>query len=190
MKFSILALSVTLLTACASTPRNPNPLAAAPVLAAASVDLDRYIAGRWYVIANIPYFAERGDIASYVEYSRRPDGQLNDWYYFRDGSFNLPHQKKEGIARVLPDSNNARWEVQFQWPVWSDYVVLYVDADYQYAVIGHPSKDYGWIFSREARMTDDRYAELLGVLEANGYDTRRLLKIPQVADQLGAPGFQ
>jgi apolipoprotein D and lipocalin family protein len=40
---------------------------------ASDVDLDRY-AGRWHVIANIPYFAEKGNVGSYfdVPYRQKP----------------------------------------------------------------------------------------------------------------------
>ena len=36
-----------------------------------AVDLQRFM-GRWYVIANIPYFAESGYVGSYVEYEVAP----------------------------------------------------------------------------------------------------------------------
>ena len=44
-----------------------------PLRAAADVELDRYL-GRWYVIANVPYFAERGKVASYVRVPPPPTG--------------------------------------------------------------------------------------------------------------------
>ena len=182
----LLELSLALLlAACAS---GGGVQGDQPLTPAASVDLDRYL-GRWYVIANIPYFAERGKVAPYVEYSRREDGRLNDFYFAQD-NFSAPVEKLEGIGVVKDTVSNAVWEVSFFRPIWADYVILYVDPEYRYAVIGHPSRDYGWIFSRESRMTDERYAELLGVLEANGYDTQRVLKIKQIPDQEGAPGFQ
>ena len=55
-------LGLGLLAACSS---ESPPLTLAP-----DVDLSRY-AGRWYVITNIPYFAERGNVGAYVEYARR-----------------------------------------------------------------------------------------------------------------------
>ena len=55
---SLLA-SVGLLAACASTPKNPNPRADVPVKLAKIDDLPRYM-GKWYVIAEIPWFGEKG----------------------------------------------------------------------------------------------------------------------------------
>ena len=59
---------------CSGSPPNPNPRAAAP-LSTVPVDLPRYM-GRWYVIANIPYFAERRFVGSRAEWRLRDDGSL------------------------------------------------------------------------------------------------------------------
>ena len=50
-------LLALLLGACASTPKTPLPTPAQPV------DVERFL-GRWYIIANIPYIGERGDVGS------------------------------------------------------------------------------------------------------------------------------
>ena len=186
MKPILLALSliVALLSGCASAPHAGETLSTS-----AQVDLDRYM-GRWYVIANIPYFAEKGNVGSYVEYSRRDDGGINDLYFYREKTFIPEIQSKAGIAKVVPDSGNARWRVSFFWPVVSDYVILYVDPDYRYAVIGHPSRDYAWIFARDLYIGDETYQQLLEVLTRQGYDASRLLKIPQRPEYLGLPGYQ
>ena len=73
----------TLLVGCASSSKLP-PLRTVPF-----VDLERYT-GRWYVIANIPYFLERGKVASYDTYARRPDGTFTNDFTFRRGTFDAP----------------------------------------------------------------------------------------------------
>jgi apolipoprotein D and lipocalin family protein len=60
-RFACAAAAVFLLfvlNGCSGDPPNPNPRAGVP-LQTVPVDLPRYM-GRWYIIANIPYFAERG----------------------------------------------------------------------------------------------------------------------------------
>ncbi|MGA3251441.1 MAG: lipocalin family protein, partial [Paraburkholderia sp.] len=58
---------LTLAAGCSNAPPNPNPRAAVP-LRTVPVDLPRYM-GRWYVIANIPYFAERVFVGSRAEWA-------------------------------------------------------------------------------------------------------------------------
>ena len=48
------------LSGCIVVPKSDD---APPTQLAANVDLDRYM-GKWYIIANIPYFAEKGKVAS------------------------------------------------------------------------------------------------------------------------------
>ena len=186
MKHVFLALSLltALLSGCASAPHAGETFSATP-----QVDLDRYM-GRWYVIANIPYLAERGNVGSYVEYSRREDGRINDLYFFREKTFIPGIESKAGVAKVVADSGNAYWKVSFVWPFVADYVILYVDPDYRYAIVGHPSRDYAWIFARDMYIGDETYARLLNVLTQQGYDARRLIKIPQRPEYLGLPGYQ
>ena len=79
-------LSLALLGGCASQP---------PLQQAAAVDLDRYM-GTWYVIAHVPYFAERGDVATADEYRRRPDGTMAVTYHTARAS---TPRKRPGPAR-------------------------------------------------------------------------------------------
>ena len=59
----LLLTSIGLLAACASAPKNPNPRADQPVKLAKIDDLSRYM-GRWYVIAEIPWFGEKGYVGN------------------------------------------------------------------------------------------------------------------------------
>lgn len=159
-----------------------------PLKAVSYVDLDRYM-GRWYMIANIPYFAERGNVGVYVEYTRRADGLIDDLYTARD-AFGLPPFTKKGLIEITDPIRNAEGRITFLPPLWQDYAVLYLDDEYRYTVIGHPSRNYSWLFAREPQVSDEIYRDMLAALAANGFDTARVLKIPQAPEQLGAAGFQ
>jgi apolipoprotein D and lipocalin family protein len=159
------------------------PLAAcatpdAPLALAPSVDLDRYF-GKWWIIANIPYFAERGNVDAYVEYHRRPDGQIADIYVSRPGSFSAEPIRREGRAYVVEGHNNALWRVTFLWPIYVSYPILYVDPDYQVALIGYPDRSLGWVFSRKPVMDDATYQSLLARFAAQGYDISQFVRVPQ-----------
>lgn len=174
---------LTGLGGCASKPTPldfPKPL---PV-----VDLERF-SGDWFVIANIPYFAERGKVASRVTYRLRPDGRIDDLYFFRD-DFDSPEEQWTGFGEVVDTTTNARWRVQFVWPFWFDYVIHAFGPEYEWAIVGHPSRDYAWVFSRTQRMDAELYQQLLSRFSELGYDASRIQKIPQFQEDLGQPGFQ
>lgn len=159
-----------------------------PLTAVGYVDLDRYM-GRWYLIANIPYFAERGNVAVYVEYSKRDDGLIDDRYTAREG-FDQPTFTKEGMIEITAPMTNAEGRITFLPPIWQDYAVIYLDKEYRYSLVAHPSRDYCWLFSREPSMPNDVYHAMVATARDNGFDPDRILKVPQRPEDIGQPGFQ
>lgn len=174
MRVLLLLMMAALLGACASQRINLKGHELA-----AEVDLQRY-AGRWYVIANIPYFAERGKVGSYVEYILRDDGRIDDLYFFRRKELDAPVERWDGIAWVIDGTGNAAWKAQFIWPFAFDYLILAVDEDYQWALVGHPDRKLAWVFSRSPQMDEALYQRLLARLAAQGYDPKALQRIAQL----------
>ena len=149
-----------------------------PLTLAPQVDLQRY-AGRWYIIANIPYFAERGKVGSYFDVSF-PDGKVNDVYNGRDGSLDAPLKSFTMHGYVVPGTGNACWRESPFWPIYLSYLILWVDPGYHYALVGYPGRGYGWVLSRSPTMDDATYRELLDRFAAEGYDTSLFQRVPQV----------
>ena len=160
-----------------------------PLTLAADVDLDRY-AGRWYVIANIPYFAENGNVGSYFDISFQPGDKLTDIYTGRPKSFDAPPKSFNLKGYVVSGTGNARWRESPFWPLYLSYLILYVDPNYETALVGYPGRGYGWVFARDPVIPDATYNSLLGRLKDQGYDISQFRRVPQIPEQLGKPGFQ
>ena len=159
-------------TGCATAPKP------APVQTVQYVDLHRYM-GNWYVIANIPYFLENGKVASYDTYSPRADGRMNNVFTFRKKSFAAPEESWRGVAWVSDKKSNAEWKVRFLWPFTATYLVLELDPDYRWAVVATPGHKLLWVLARERSLAETTYAEILKRIQAQGYDTNRVSKVPQ-----------
>lgn len=153
-----------------------------------AIDLERYM-GRWYVIANIPYFPERGRVATYDEYVLRKDGKIDNIYGFRK-SFDKKEKQWKAVATVTPDTGNRKWVIRFFGFLNADYEILEIADDYSWVLIGHPKREMGWLLARDARMDDQQYASLIEKFEAYNYKTASFKRIPQFAEQAGKPGFQ
>lgn len=146
---------------------------------APSVDLPRYM-GDWFVIANIPYFAEKGCFDSIESYALRPDGKIDNWFSCRKGSFQAPLERKASATATVTDTGtNAVWSVRFFKIIPVAYLILEVDPNYQWVVLGHPSRRYGWIMARSKTLDDTLYQRLLGDLAVQGYDPAKFRKVPQ-----------
>ncbi|BBH08587.1 temperature-induced lipocalin [Prunus dulcis] len=109
----------------------------------------RYM-GRWYEIASFPSrFQPKNGENTRATYTLRDDGTVNvlneTW---SDGK----RSSIEGTAyKADPSSEEAKLKVKFYVPpflpiipVVGDYWVLFIDEDYQYALIGQPSRNYLW----------------------------------------------
>jgi apolipoprotein D and lipocalin family protein len=180
--FRILApcAAMLLFGACATTTARKPPLRTV-----AHVDLKRYI-GDWRVIANIPYWAEKDCVDSIESYGLRHDGKIANWFRSRKGSFTVPQKRVDFVAEVVNHRTNAEWRVHFLPFVSAPYLIIDLDPLYQWTVVGHPSRDYGWIMARQKTMPAATYRGILQRLDAQGYDARRFVKVPQSPSQLPA----
>ena len=183
-KLAAVAIGIVGISIVAGCATSSPPLTLAP-----HVDLDRY-AGRWYVIANIPYFAERGKVGSYFDIRIKPGGKFTDTYVSHSKTFDAPLKSFTLNGYVVPGTGNARWRESPFWPLYLSYLILYVDPDYQTALVGYPGRGYGWVFARQPVIDDATYGSLLGRMKDKGYDISQFRRVPQTAAQIGNPGFQ
>ena len=142
------------------------------------VDLPRFM-GKWYVIANIPTFIEKGAHNATEEYSLTPDQEIDTVFTFRADSFEGKEKKYNPRGFVVNRESNAEWKMQFMWPFKSEFLISYVNADYSQTIIGRTKRDYVWIMARTPQISENDYSKLVAFLAANGYDTAKIQRVPQ-----------
>lgn len=168
------------LVATGCTPATTERLHLPPLATVARVDLSRYL-GTWFEIANFPQSFQRGCTATTATYTLRPDGEIDVLNRCRKGSIDGKEKTALGRARVVDRTTNAKLEVSFFRPFWGDYWIVDLADDYSYAVVGHPGRDYLWILSRTPTMPEATYQAIVRRLEAQGYETSRLVRTLQAA---------
>jgi apolipoprotein D and lipocalin family protein len=145
-----------------------------------SVDLVRYM-GKWYEIAAFPMWFERGCTCSAAEYTLQGDTVLVRNSCRKDS----PDGKlKTATAKAwaVKGTNNAKLKVQFFWPFRADYWIIALDADYRFAMVGHPKRKYLWILSRTPVMDERLYRELVETAKAKGYEVGKLRPTVQTCE--------
>jgi apolipoprotein D and lipocalin family protein len=158
-----------------------------PPIALATVDMEKMYGG-WYIIATMRNSFEKGMVAPYDVYSKRPDGDIQEDFYFRPASFAAPQKHYVVHDWVTPDTGNAAWRVQIFWPIDLPFLVLYTDPDYRYVMFGERNRQLGWIYARTSTIPDADYQALLARFAALGYDTAPFVKFVQTPEQIGQPG--
>ena len=142
------------------------------------VDLDRYT-GQWYEIARYEHRFQKGCVGSKATYTVRDDGKITVVNECYDESFSGKLRSVKGKAWVVDKETNARLKVSFFWPFAGDYWIIDLGQNYEYAIVGHPSRKYLWILSRSPEMDEDVYQSILARLQKQEYDTAKLIRTKQ-----------
>jgi apolipoprotein D and lipocalin family protein len=151
--------------------RKPKVHLTAPATAQ-KVDLARYM-GRWYEIARLPYFTQRRCVKNVkADYVLGDDGMVyvTNSCEHKDGGVGVA----KAIARVVDRASNARFEISFRQlygvhVLWDDYWIIGVGEDYDYALVGQPTRRRGWILSRDPRPPEEAIRRWLGEFEEKGF---------------------
>lgn len=142
------------------------------------VDLQRYL-GTWYEIATIPQRFQKGCVGVTAEYSLRKNGDIQVVNTCIKETLDGEVRTARGKARVVDRTTNAKLKVSFFWPFWGAYWIIGLDPDYEWAIVGHPNRDYLWILNRSPQMDGGLYRELLELIADKGYDLTKIKKTLQ-----------
>lgn len=167
------ALTLLIVSACTTTSQK-----AEEPTTVARVDLERY-AGTWHEIARFPNWFQR-DCAGNVTatYTSQPDRtiRVDNRCVDRDGGT----KQSVGTAKPVAGSNGSKLKVSFFWPFTGNYWVLALDEEnYEWALVGTPSRDFLWILARDPSLPDATYDRIVVAAKAKGFDVSRLKKTPQ-----------
>lgn len=139
------------------------------------VDLEKY-AGRWYEISTIPIAPQRGCSCTYAEYTITQKGYVKVYNHcIKKGKAS----DITGKAFVKDTASNAQLAVQFFWPFRGAYWIIGLDENYQWAIVGSPSRKNLWILSRTPQMDSALYQSLLLKARDKGFDTNLLVNTLQ-----------
>ena len=107
----LLVLTALALSACAT--RQPE------MQTVAKVDIERFM-GRWYVIANIPTFLEKGAHNAVETYTLDSDGSIATNFTYRKDSFEGKLKEYNPRGFIRDTESNALWGMRFVWPFKGD----------------------------------------------------------------------
>ena len=136
-------------------------------------------AGLWYEIGSIPQIFQAGCNCTTAEYAGISETEIsvtNACNLFSTSGF---ENRTEGTATIVPNSGNAKLLVSFFGFGASDYWIIDLEPNYQWAVVGSGDKQSFWILSRTPEFDDVLYNELLTRWGSRGYDVSRVERTTQ-----------
>jgi apolipoprotein D and lipocalin family protein len=166
---AIFGTAILFLISCSSSQNNDLP----PLTTVKQVDINKYI-GLWYEVTKIPNsFQDHCAYGTTAEYKIDEDGDIivTNSCYDEEGSLDVA----EGLAKVVDKKTNSKLEVSFVSflgirPFWGDYWIIGLDENYQWAIVGTPSRKYGWVLSRTPTLPDETMREIYEILKSQNYD--------------------
>ncbi|KAF1366354.1 apolipoprotein D and lipocalin family protein [Yokenella regensburgei] len=140
-------------------------------------DVSRYL-GKWYEIARMDYYFERGLNHVTAEYSLKSNGTIRVVNRSYDPSIS-EWKESEGKALFVGPKNIAALKVSFFGPFYAGYNVIAIDDDYKYALVSGQSRDYLWILSRTSEIPQDIRDKYLDIAMKNGFRINELVWVNQ-----------
>ena len=145
----------------------------APLDVVDGVDLGRF-QGRWYEIARLPRATQIDCAGTTADYKLTSDRELVVTNECSVGGLNGVRRQVNAAAKVTNAAVPAKLSVDFGG-FFGDYSIIDLDRDgYRYAVVGHPTRQYLWILSRDPTLDAQTLAAIRERAEQKGFDTGRL----------------
>lgn len=142
------------------------------------IDIAQFM-GPWYVIAHIPPDKTDNAYNALECYEQVAPGEIATTFTYREGSFDGERHTMEPTGTIIEGTGNAIWAMQFFWPIKMQYVITYVSANFDTAIVARSDRDYAWILARTPKIPASIYADLVDRVGALGYDMTELRKVPQ-----------
>lgn len=137
-------------------------------------DANKFL-GTWYEIARIDNKFEKNLINVKADYSIKDNGKIK----VVNSGYNTEKQENksiEGVAYVIEDGV-GQLKVSFFRPFYAYYNIIILDKNYEYAVVAGGNYEYLWILSRESKMSDSLYNELINTIANMSFDTSKIIKL-------------
>jgi apolipoprotein D and lipocalin family protein len=144
---------------------------------AQDVDLNRF-QGKWYEIARLPRTTQTDCHGTTAFYTWNPAGALSLVNQCNVGGPSGPLNTVSMTATVPNAAQPAKLALSVGG-FSGDYWILEVGPNYDYAVVGHPSRDYLWILSRTPTLDASTMQGVIARAQAQQFDTTRLEYTPQ-----------
>lgn len=163
--FTLILVSMFIIIISPSYAKAPKPIT--------YVDPQEF-SGLWYEIARTYNYFEEDCVAPSVEYSLVAQEKYRVINRCFKNKIDGELIKYEGDAKSLYKGNMSQIEKTYFWVFTKNYRVIYLDENYQTAVIADENLESLWLMSREPIMDKEKLKSVISMLEKH-MDTSKLI---------------
>ena len=157
------------LFSCATTPEYNKTVE--------KVDIQKFM-GSWYVQAG-RFTPFEKDVFNGVEvYTwNASENRIDIGFTYNQGSFDGPVKSLPQKGWIYNETSNAHWKVSPLWPLKFNYLIIGLDTNYQWTVIGVPDQKYVWLMTREKQVSKELIDKVVSEIIAKGYNMDSLVRV-------------
>lgn len=143
------------------------------------VDSERF-SGLWYEIARTYNDYEKDCVAATVEYVLEETDSYRVYNRCFDSDMSGDLIVYEGTAEPSDGFSMHQIEMTYFWIFTQEYGIVYIDEDYNSAIVSDKDFEQVWIMHRQPKMAPEKLTHLLSILQ-NSMDLNRFIYTPQDA---------
>jgi len=128
--------------------------------------------GLWYEWANMPADPEKNCYCSESIYKVLENGTISISNQCRKGNAGQPWEYFYGFATNENTTSNAQWTCKWSLLDDAQYWVMVLDPNYQFALLGSPSRENAYVLSRQNLFDQDIFDNLNSVATAAGFNNQ------------------
>lgn len=167
-KYFNLFVGLTLfMSACSSSTIPPG------ATAVRNFDKSKYL-GKWYEIARLDFYFEKGLNNTSAFYELNEDGSIKVVNRGFDPAKNK-WKESVGKAKFVAKDDVGMLKVSFFGPFYGGYNVIALDSNYQYALVAGEELSYLWILSRQKTIPESVKSNYLQIAKQIGFNTNDLV---------------
>lgn len=136
-------------------------------------DSQKYL-GKWYEIARLDHNFERGLDYVTATYSIKDNGKIK----VLNQGINSEGRTSTTVGKAYvkdTKENLGELRVSFFWIFYAKYRIIYLDKEYETAIVTSGKKKYLWILARKPILEKDKLDELISFCKKKGYNTEKLI---------------
>jgi len=163
----LLACLLSIISGCSSSTIPPG------AKAIENLDKTKYL-GKWYEIARLDFYFEKGLNNTSAFYALNEDGSIKVVNRGFDPAKNK-WKESVGKAKFVGKETKGMLKVSFFGPFYGGYNILSLDGEYQYALVAGEELSYLWILSRTKSIPDSIKSKYINIAQKIGYKTNELI---------------
>lgn len=135
------------------------------------IDIQKYM-GTWYVIESRPTFLEKDAYNAIEHYTwNTKENRIDIDFSYTKGSLTGPLKHIYQKGWIYNHATNAYWKISPIWPLKFSYLIIAIDSNYEWTVVGVPDQKYLWIMARTPKISTELLNKIKNKIKTLGYST-------------------